>query len=551
MADEISTLENLGAAPQQPPMPGLPSGNMLEQGGPTLPTPGGGLVDRLGNAVAQAVGYATQNPQLQQQAIGRQDLAAKMQMLAPVAQAHAKINERLAAGDLAGANQLYQQIAHLSPMFPDIQKTGDMLAQKTFQQNYLVGNRNRALDQLDSLARNEQDPMRQQLYRDAHQMLSVSPLEETPSAAITAAMQTSKMGIDVSRLAQEGIQYHTVNGRLVMTDKRNPSGASTVQEALPEVQFYGKLPTKIQEALGTLPGFHMTEYDRLRASPKPEDQAKADDWINRGSVQAAVASQPSEARITAAAADIDPGRLASGLSSDEAHRFRQQELAVDESKKSTELTTANRIKLETTPASMLPGAPEGYVTRDGKFSVIPSSGLYAKDAFDATRTGQTFPLKHDQLQALELTTRMEPQLNRGEQLANRLFAGVGPGQNWINAIALKGGAAAGQAYVRERDALNTDLQAELARMATGSRVLATLMMQYKDKVVLSDTDTYQSALAKIELVRNLQKNFKESMANMPLSDLDPYETNTTLRMMGQGARPVFGPDGQTITGYIK
>src|SRR5882724_8632277 len=119
MADE-SALMSLG---EQPAMPALPGGNIMGPQAPAMPTPGGGLMNTLGNAIAQAVGYATQNPELQKQAIGRQDLAAKMEMLAPIAQAHAAINERVAAGDLPGANALYQKIAHMAPMYPEIGKT--------------------------------------------------------------------------------------------------------------------------------------------------------------------------------------------------------------------------------------------------------------------------------------------------------------------------------------------------------------------------------------------------------------------------------------------
>lgn len=543
MADE-STLMSLAPAEEQP------TGGSMSPG-PAMPTPGGGLVDRLGNALAQAVGYATQNPQLQQQAIARQDLAAKMEMLAPVAKAHAAINERVAAGDLTGANQLYQGIAHLAPMYPEIGKTGEALAKQTFQQNFLAGNRQKALGQLDSLAQSETDPSRQKLYRDAHQILSISPLEETPSAAITASLSLQKQGTDIQRLANEGIQYHIINGRLVMTDKRSPHEAETMTGVASAPVNFDKLPTKVQEALGTLPGFMASEYDRLRMSPKPEDQAQADEWVNRGSVAASVQSQPSDARITAAAAGIDPEKLAKGLTKEEGQRFRNQEVAVDAFKKSLELQNANKIKLETTPASMLPGAPAAYVSRDGKFSIISAQSIYGKDAFDATRTGQIFPVPKDQLQALEMTQRLGPQFDRTEQLAGQLFAGVQPGANWGNAAKLKVANAMGASAVRQREALNVDIQAELARMATGSRVLATLVNQYKDHVLLNDTDTYESGVAKIETMRGLQLNFRESLANMPLTPLDPYKSNTTLKSIQKGYRPVFDPQSGSVTGFIK
>lgn len=552
MADE-STLNSLGP---QSEMPALPGGNIMGPQAPAMPTPGGGLVDRLGNALAQAVGYATSNPQLQQQAIGRQDLAAKMEALAPVAKAHAAINERVAAGDLQGANSLYQQIAHLAPMYPEIGKTGEALAQQTFKQNFLAGNRQKALGQFDSLAQSETDPIRQKLYRDAHQILSVSPLEESPSAAITAAMQAGKMDLDVQRLTQEGYQFHTVNGRLVMTQRPSATGPGSATEVMavpPEPQVFDKLPTKVKEALGTLPDFRQSEYDRLRMSPKPEDQALADAWINRGSVAAAVQGQPSEARVTAAAAGIDPEKLAKGLSTEEAHRFRAQELAFDATKKATELAQAKKLNLEMTPASMLPGMQhyEMYVTKDGKFNLLPATSLYGAEAIAGVRGGQINPLNKDQATAMQMTQRLGPQFDRTEQLAGQLFAGVQPGANWGNAAKLKVANAMGASAVRQRDALNVDIQAELARMATGSRVLATLVNQYKDHVLLNDTDTYESGLAKIETMRGLQQNFRESLANMPLTAIDPYKSNTTLKSMQRGYRPVFDQQSGAVTGYIK
>jgi hypothetical protein len=547
MADE-STLMSLAPPSEQP------TGGSMSPG-PAMPTPGGGLVDRLGNAFAQAIGYATQNPQLQQQAIQRQDLAAKMEALAPVAQAHAAINERVAAGDLAGANQLYQKIAHLAPMYPEIGKTGDALAQQTFKQNFLAGNRQKALGQLDSLAQSEQDPVRQKLYRDAHQILGVSPLEESPSAAITAALQTSKMDLDIQKMNQEGYDFKVVNNRLVMTKKPGTEGPGAVTNVMdvPKEQTFDNLPTKIQEALPTLPGFRQSEYDRLRLSGAPEDKAAADDWINRGAVAAAVASQPSEARITAAAAGISPEALAKGLNPQEAARFRQQELAVDATKKAVELAQAKKLNLEMTPASMLPGMQhyEAYVTKDGKFNLVPATAMYGSEAISAVRGGQLQPLGKDQAQSMQMTQRLGPQFDRTEQLAGQLFAGVQPGANWGNAAKLKVTNAMGASAVRQRDALNVDIQAELARMATGSRVLATLINQYKDHVLLNDTDTYESGLAKIETMRGLQLNFRESLANMPLSPLDPYKSNVTLKSIQKGYRPVFDPQSGSVTGFMK
>jgi hypothetical protein len=541
---EDSALESLSASP-------------MSSGGPELPTPGGGLVDRLGNAVAQAIGYATQNPQLQQQAIGRQELQNKMAMLAPVAQAHAAINERVAAGDLPGANEIYQKIAHLAPMYPEIGKTGEGLAQQTFKSNLLTKNRTTALNQLDSLATSEQDPVRQKLYRDAHQILGVSPLEETPGAALTAAMHTQKMELDIQKLKSEGYQFHSINGRLIMTQKpseEGPGSAQTVMNVPKEstLQVFDKLPTKVQAALGTLPDFKVSEYDRLRASDNPEEQAAADAWVNRGSVAAAYHDQPSEARVTAAAAGIDPEHLAKGLTVGEADRFRKQELAVDATKKAVEFAQAKRLNLELTPASMLPGMQhyEGYVSKDGKFSIVPATSMYGNEAVTAVRKGDLQPLAKDQMQAMQMTGRLAPQLDRTEQMAGQLFQGVQPGANWGNAVKLKVGNAMGQSAVRQRDALNVDLQAELARMATGSRVLATLINQYKDHTLLNDTDTYESGLAKIETIRGLQTNFRESMANMPLTPIDPYKSNVTLKSIQKGYRPVFDQTGN-VTGFIK
>ncbi len=544
---EDSSLMSLAPDTEQP------SGGSLSPG-PAMPTPGGGLVDRLGNALAQAVGYATQNPQLQQQAIGRQDLAAKMEMLAPVAKAHAAINERVAAGDLAGANQRYQSIAHLAPMYPEIGKTGEALAKQTFQQNFLAGNRQKALGQFDALAQSETDPVRQKLYRDAHQILSVSPLEESPSAAITAAMQTQKMDLDIQKMNQEGYDFKVINNRLVMTKKPNAAGPGAVTNVMdvPKEQTFDNLPTKIQEALPTLPGFRQSEYDRLRLSDAPEDKAAADDWINRGAVAASVAAQPAEARVTAAAAGIDAEHLAKGLTKEEGHRFRNQEIAFDATKKALELAQAKKINLETTPASMLPGMQhyEAYVTKDGKFNLVPATAMYGSEAITAVRGGQLQPLGKDQAQALQMTGRLSTQLDRTEQLAGQLFAGVQPGANWGNAAKLKVANAMGASAVRERDALNVDIQAELARMATGSRVLATLINQYKDHVLLNDSDTYESGVRKIETLRGLQLNFRESLANMPLTALDPYKSNVTLKSIQKGYRPVFDTGG-SVTGYIK
>jgi hypothetical protein len=111
------------------PQEDIPSGGSMSPG-PAMPTPGGSFMSTLGNSLAQAIGYATGNQPLQQQAIEREQENAKMRLLAPVGRAFGDVQARLAAGDLQGANQEYQKIAHLALAIPAIGQLGTKLGEQ-------------------------------------------------------------------------------------------------------------------------------------------------------------------------------------------------------------------------------------------------------------------------------------------------------------------------------------------------------------------------------------------------------------------------------------
>jgi len=67
------------------------------------------FLQQLGPAFTGAIGYATRNPFMQQQANETQRLLDTIQMQMPAQQAHAAINDAIAKNDPIRAAQIYQQ----------------------------------------------------------------------------------------------------------------------------------------------------------------------------------------------------------------------------------------------------------------------------------------------------------------------------------------------------------------------------------------------------------------------------------------------------------
>src|SRR5260370_39619914 len=83
-------------------------GSAIMPEGP-LSGPAASATSGLVNALGHAAGYATRDPQLEQQADARQALQEKMSYMAPLGLAHAAVTKAIASGDLDAANAVYQK----------------------------------------------------------------------------------------------------------------------------------------------------------------------------------------------------------------------------------------------------------------------------------------------------------------------------------------------------------------------------------------------------------------------------------------------------------
>jgi hypothetical protein len=109
------------------PVPALPSGNPL-----AAIAPGQDPLGTIANSIQSTIGYATGDRALQQQAIDRQTRQDTFRAMIPASQALATINGHLANGDIDSANRVYQQFAHLAPIFPGLTAVGDKIAEQSF-----------------------------------------------------------------------------------------------------------------------------------------------------------------------------------------------------------------------------------------------------------------------------------------------------------------------------------------------------------------------------------------------------------------------------------
>jgi hypothetical protein len=552
--------------------------------GPDMPTPGSGLVNTLGNALAQAVGYATSNPQLQQQAISRQEQDGRMRLLAPVGQAFGEAQAKLATGDLAGANAAYQKIAHLGMAYPAIQHFGTQLAERSLG----IENRRRlaaAAGQPDYVA-GETAPA-----KPGELTAQLQPGEDEEAAALIPRTQgepakTSILDNRQNKLAQLvalGVDpdkatkmvypdFHTVtldDGSVAIVNPRTGQLARAYQgmgkpvqpsESLvtngpqgPQTAYTAPPKLGIPDTLATfLSPTEQAIYAKGLQDRTPDGLRLADAMYAKAQEQY-FASKAPDAR-KAAAQDLGMSRAdiaameGGTLDPVKSQRVTQRLIQLDEIKKADELVQLKAINMASDPASKAFPSYKAYV--DEKGNVVDAGGINAQTARDNMAAKRWAGLDTDQLHRYQLMSNLTPQLQAAKDNIARLYAGVTPGANLGNALSLYARQFGGDGAVRLQDALNIDLAGEQGRILMGSsRVPVSTFNRYLEHGTSNKTDTVESSLAKITLVENLQQSSRANLANRtPIATVDPYRTNPILRdldtLRQQGKHPVLSVDRQ-------
>lgn len=311
MADE-STLNSLGAESE------MPSGGSMSPG-PAMPMPGGGLVDRLtsglGNSLSQAIGYATQNPILQQSAVDRQKLQDQQAIAAQSNAALMKGMDAVAKGDTAGAREILKSNPSvlLSPQ-------GMALYGKTAEMDRAISLHKSSVDVLAS-----RDDVASQL---AAGYLKADP-SMTTEKALGLALQT--VGQNKVEKADDGFHIISPSGQQigfvptakVMTKKRDESiisiggtpGAAptTLAGEQAPIGYFDHLNPDIKQSLLGTKGFDKTRYDMLAktAADNPDaDNRELNTWNRIGAIQSDIKKNPMEWQAAAARIGVTPEEAA-------------------------------------------------------------------------------------------------------------------------------------------------------------------------------------------------------------------------------------------------
>ncbi len=573
-------------------MPSLPAGNMMTAGPtPALAGTGGDLMGSIANAVQSAVGYATQNPALQQQAIDRESQNAKYRLLMPVGKALGDAQARLAEGDIAGANAAYQKIAHLGIAIPAVQAFGTHLAEQAFNlrqraaqaaaiasPNFTGGVAAQPGQLTEQPAEGEDVESRAFLSRTAGTPGTPATDNRPQKLATLIAM-----GMDpekASKLVFPGLQHLTmddgsiavfdpqsgrvvpvVNGmgkvmgeniatrdangntRLTPMPKTHVVEGSIVQtgvnaEGTPTAQTIFQAPPPLAPALME----HMAPSDvaTYKAAVAQGRYDVADQIVDRAHQSFFASQVPGEQKAliqrVPGVTQADLADIQQGKTSDRIQQIRTAAAQVgirdEEIKKAQELATTKAINMEQDTAAKVFPHYTSYADKDG--NIVPNAtSLSGAEVTRRMQRGELFGVTADQDNRLRMMANLTPQLDTQRANIPRLFAGVQPGSNLGNALSLKAREIGGDGVARLMDSTNFDVAGEQVKILTGSSRGSQRMFELYMKEgggTLSKTDTPESALAKNEFAANATRNAKLTTSGQaPMKTLDPYQTNPILR----------------------
>lgn len=519
------------------------------------PLPGGGampnVASSLVNALAGAAGYATQDPLLEKSAIQNQQRNQQASMYGPVGAALGAANMKLASGDVQGATQEYQKVAHLGVLIPQVQQFGTKLA----EQSYALKTK---AELAKVLSQPDQIPGADGAMDDNRQ----NKLNQLVTLNMDPEKATKMIYPDLQHVTGDDGSIYLVNPRTGQFALAHQGMGKEVAQATSLVAPNARgvpTPTYTQPKLLDVPSAlepHMSATDRVIYNQginarTPEGLAAADEVTGRAEKAYAATKAPSDVkgaaqRLGYGQADIaafEAGTLEQG----KAQRITAQLLQDDMVKRANEMSQAKRISMEMDPASKTFAKYAAYADKAG--NLVDAGSLSGADAMKGMQSGALAPMDAEAQRRYQMMNNLGPQFQLAKDQIPRLFAGVTPGTNLGNAIKIYAQRAGGAGAARLQESLNIDMAGEQGKVLTGSsRVPVTMFNQYLSHgSVGTPTDTVESALAKAEFGQNITDSAKVNLTNREaVKTVDPYKTNPVLRQLQSlrdaGKHPVLSVD---------
>lgn len=432
-----------GPAMPVPAPPSLPGGNMLQSlgAGPTLPSPGpspmmasdpiGGIV----NAIQSSIGYATQDPNLQKQAMQRETLR---QQYAYTAAAHAGIMQamdKLAAGDTQGARDVLK--ANPAVLFSP---EGMQLYGKTAELDRAIAQHKASVSVLSGRG-------------DVWSQLAGGILQSDPTMSTKDAMTqaTDILKLNKVEKADDGFHIISPTGQPIgfiptvklMTKKREESiigvggaGAGSqptiVAGEQQPVDYFHTLPTETRAGLLATKGFDTARYNMLakQAADSPEgDNTELRTWNRIGEITADMRKNPIEWQAAAARLGITPEEQATP-SMIAPPRMVQWQDAVQNAKTAQEVRSAQGMH-EFKVADMF--APDAFPSSRGMemvdkntFQSEPTAAVHGDVYKTRMESGQWVLANPESARAAKFANGAMSGVQGAQTLVSRIFHDLGP-----------------------------------------------------------------------------------------------------------------------------
>lgn len=530
-------------------LPNLSAGGVGGQGGGQgHPSPWGTVVSALGHALAHAAGYATQDHQLM--AMADQNAAREIQyrMMGPAAAATAEINSLVSQNKLPEAMAAYQKVAQLAAIYPELGKLGERIAGMSQKQQYTTQIRTQALNNFQSMAENETDPVKKQTYLDAWHIASISPPDESPSLALSAAEALAKQGLDVERLRLEGKKVNVVNGRIVITDLTTEKSHSEMIPTKPV--FYADM-TPGEKVV--LPGITtQAEYDRVAGSDDPKDKKAYSQLRSEIDLSRGVRELDPNLALAAGSVGVSMDALAvkgvGGLPAQIKTSLHGAMLDFKAAEENQKLRIVNAMNMEKPVHAAIPGLT-------GK-TIIMKDGTFEQKDPESFLTGTGYVNGYNPKTMALVTTKEAEQIQQGQMTlsvvdaAKRLlpeiykFRADNPGGNLGQFVTFYMKSHSGSSEdLAALGQLNLDLAGGLTKAVMGGVVRSQkIWTEVKEADGLNWKDSLDTGARKIDLIDQTVRARMRTSAHMGAGVIDPKR-----QIQGYGPGPgVVSSSGKTF-----
>lgn len=436
MADE-SSLMSLAPETEQP------SGGSMSPG-PGMPTPGGNLVGRVGgvlaNSLQNAVGYATQNPQLQAQAIDQQKVQREMEIKAAANAALMQGLDKVSSGDTAGARAVLK--SNPAVLFSP---EGMALYGKTAEMDRAISLHKSSVDVLSSRP-------------DLASQLAAGYLSADPSMTTEKAIGLSLTTLQGRKVEKGDDGFHIIDPNAppgqqqigfvpfakIMTKKRDESivsvggagAAGDVKTLAPElapVGYFDHLNPDIKQSLLGTKGFDRTRYDMLAkaAADSPDaDNRELNTWNRIGAIQADIKKNPIEWQVAAARIGVTPEEATNPTIMPPAKAAAWQN-AVQTAKTEQEVKSAQGVHAFKV-ADMF--APDAFTSARGQemvnkttFESEPTAGVRGDVFQKRMDSGQWALANPIDARAAKFANAAISGVDAAQKLTQRMYHDLGPG----------------------------------------------------------------------------------------------------------------------------